>query len=150
MECEFTRQSLIREIPSSVKKVTDTGDHVFLAAPDGACASNAAAAHIFQDPKCGPQLRNKMNNHIVDRWSFYKEKFAFPITRKVGVKGKEVTFTENQRKEFCDYLKTDEAKYIWSDSEDLQAISNMYQIPIDIITIQDDDDTTSKSYWTRC
>ena len=45
-----------------------------------------------------------------------------------------------QEFEFLDYLRTEEASYLWSDSEDLQVMCNLYQMNIKVISIKSDTD----------
>ena len=79
-----------------------------------------------------------MNNHLADRWSFYSKKISFPYHRQVGVNGEFVRFESGEEEQFCQFLRTPEAAYLWSDSEDLQLMANLYQMTIKIITIKDD------------
>ena len=77
-------------------------------------------------------------NIFMARHFDYKYKFKtqcspeYPFERKVGGGGK-VSFTDPQ--ELCRYLsKSEESMYMWTDSEDLAVLSDMYQIKIQIIT----------------
>ena len=71
---------------------------------------------------------------------FYNRKVSFPYVRQVGVNGKVKRFEHGQESEFLDYLRTTEASYLWSDSEDLQVMANLYQMKINVISIKDDSD----------
>ena len=93
---------------------------------DRACAPNARSAHIFQDPKYGPDFRMLMNNHMADRWNFYRKKISFPYQRQVGVNGENVGFESGEEEKFCQFLRTPESAFLWSDSEDLQLMANLY------------------------
>ena len=125
----------------------NAGDLQFCVEPDGACAPNCGAAWIFLDPKYGPSLRKLMNNHMADRFDFYGNKVSFPYVRQVGVKGKVETFEEGEEDRFLQFLRSNEACYLWSDSEDLQIMSNLYQMRIKVISIKsDNDDHTYHTY----
>ena len=78
---------------------------------------------------------------MAGRWDdFYKYKVEFPYVRQEGVKGKVVRFEIGEESEFLKYLRTDKASYLWSDSEDLQVMCNLYQMQIKVITIKSDTD----------
>ena len=80
-----------------------------------------------------------INLHIADRWGYYKNKIVFPYKREVGVKGNWAIFQES--KDFLNFISNDpEAAFLWTDSEDIHAIANLYQIEIKVITISNDDD----------
>ena len=123
-----------RNLPDNVKHLVGYGDLQLMVPPDGACAANAGACHIFHDAKYGPQFRMVMNNHMADRWHFYKNKVNFPYERQVGVSGKFVRFEVSEEEKFCKFLKTKESAFLWSDSEDIQLMANLYQMNIRIIT----------------
>ena len=96
----------VTEIPENVKHLVKEGDLQLLVPPDGACAPNAGAAHLFKDPKYGPKFRMNINNFIVDRWHYYKDKISFPYVRKVGVNGDLVRFEIGEDKKLKQFLKT--------------------------------------------
>ena len=135
------------ELPDNVKNLVDEGDLQFLVPPNGACAPNAGAAHLFQDPKFGPKFRMTMNNFIADRWFFYQQKISFPYVRKIGVKGDFVRFEIGEEQKFRHFLRTKRAAYLWSDSEDLQVMSNLYQMKIMVITTKGEQDAHPTVNW---
>ena len=60
-----------------------------------------------------------------------------PFTRKLG--NQNVIFTDPDKPiEFL--IKSEKAAYMWTDSEDLAVLSDMYQIKIKIITSRGEDD----------
>ena len=95
----------VKELPDNVKHLVGDGDLQLMVPPDGACAANAGACHIFHDAKYGPQFRMVMNNHMADRWHFYKNKVNFPYERQVGVSGKFVRFEVSEEENFANFLK---------------------------------------------
>ena len=137
----------ITEIPDNLKHLVDKGDLQLLIPPDGACAPNAGAAHLFKDPKFGPNFRMLINKFIVDRWDFYKEKIPFPYVRKVGVKGENVRFEIGEEENFQQFLKSKQSAYLWSDSEDLHVMANLYQMRIQVITTKGTQDTHPTVNW---
>ena len=125
----------VMSLPENIRGLVNKGDLMFIIPGDGACAPNSGAAHIFQDPKYGPQFRMLMNNHVADNFSYYRDLISFPYKRKVGVKGDSVNFeTEEQ---FCQFLRTSRSAYLWSDCEDLKVMANLYQMQIKVIKIKD-------------
>ena len=104
-------------MPQNIKHLVTNQSLQFQVNPDGACAANCGAAHIFQDAKEGPRLRMLMNNHMVSLWKqFYSKKISFPYVRQVGVSGKKVRFEEGEEEKFLLFLETEEAAFLWSDS----------------------------------
>ena len=97
------------------------------------------AAHIFEDQGEGVKFRSVINTHIMDRWPFYSNKIGFPYERQVGVAGKVEKFKEPD--EYFKFLKNDpDAALLWSDTEELLAIANLYQIEIRTISTKGPDD----------
>ena len=54
----------VREIEAIISKLVNKGDLEFVTLSDGACATNAGAAHLFRDQKYGPNFRLFFNNYI--------------------------------------------------------------------------------------
>ena len=116
---------------------------------DGACGPNSAAAHLFEDEVFGPKLRKQMNMFFAKH--FYKKyqyktpcSTATPFRRKVG--HKMVEFKDPEK--LIEWLKTsNEAMYMWSDSEDLVVISDMYQMRIKIVTTKGKNDENPIVNW---
>ena len=78
---------------------------------------------------------------MADRWiDLYVNKVSFPYVRQVGVKGDTVTFEVGEENEFLGFLRTKKAALLWTDSEDLQLLANLYQMSIKIITTKGDQD----------
>ena len=137
----------ITEIPENLKALVNEGDLQLVAVSDGACAANSAAGHLFFDPNSGPELRGNMNKHMAEHWYFYKNKVSFPYVRSVGVKGERVLFKEGEEEKFIQFLRTDKARFLWCDCEDLQIIANLYQVKIKVIKTDGDDDLNPIVLW---
>jgi hypothetical protein len=88
-----------------------------------------------------------INNHIADRWHFYSNKVPFPYVRQVGVKGETVTYEVGEEELFLDFLRTKKATLLWADSEELQAISNLNQMMIKVITTKGKMDKNPTVKW---
>ena len=139
----------IKEVPDNCKSLVNEGDLVYVVPGDGACGPNSAAAHLFQDEVFGPKLRGKMNAFFAKH--FYK-KYQYktpcsvetPFRRKVG--SKMVVFDDPEK--LINWLKSsNEAIYMWSDSEDLVIIADMYQMCIKIITSRGENDEKPTVNW---
>lgn len=137
----------IKELPHNIKHLVNEGDLELVVPSDGACAANSGAGHIFQDPSYGPTFRMLINNHIVEKWEFYKHKISFPYTRQVGVKGHYVNFESGEEDKFLRFLETKAAAFLWCDSEDLQVMANIYQMKIKVITTKGHFDKTPTVNW---
>ena len=131
----------VTELPENVKHLVNEGDLQLQVPPDGACGPNAGAAHLFKDPKYGPNFRIQMNNFLADRWHFYKNKIVFPYVRKIGVNGDYVRFEIGEEEKFRQFLRTKRAAFLWTDSEDLHVMANMYQMQIRVITTKGPQDS---------
>ena len=139
----------LKEVPDNCKKFVNEGDLVYVVPGNGACGPNSAAAHLFEDEIFGPNLRKFMNAFFAKH--FYK-KYIFktpcspesPFRRKV--KGNTVQFKNPE--ELIYWLKNSEdAMYMWTDSEDLSVISDMYQMKIKIITSKGINDENPTENW---
>ena len=132
-----------KEIPHNLKHLVDKGSLEFLVKSDGACATNAAAAHIFNDQTRGVELSIIKNKHIDEHWHFYQNKMSFPCSRKVGVglAKKTFTFADGEEDKFLSFLKSEDSAYLWSEYVDLLAMCNLYQMKIKVIKTLGDHDT---------
>ena len=112
-------------------------DVVYKIPGDGLCAINAAAAHMYEDEVFGPSLRMEMNKHILKYSSYYENKGycaseKVPFERKIGG-GQIVKFNSNIS--LFDWLKNSkDSVFMWSDSEDLLVLCNMFQFKICVLT----------------
>ena len=131
----------VTEVPENVKHLVGEGDLQLLVPPDGACGPNSGAAHLFKDPRFGPNFRIQMNNFMADRWHYYQDKISFPYKRKIGVNGDFVRFEIGEEEKFRQFLRTKRAAFLWTDSEDLQVMANMYQMQIKVITTKGPEDS---------
>ena len=137
-------------VPENCKQFVNEDDLLYLVPGDGNCAPNCAAAFLFNDEIYGTQLRRVMNVFFVDHWhKRYKYitqcSEGFPFVRKVGGGG-EIRFTDPEK--LLNYLKhSEEAAFIWSDSEDLSIISDIYQIKIKVITTKGTNDKSPTVNW---
>ena len=126
----------IRPVPTNCKHLVKIGDVVYVVPGDGSCGPSSASAFLFGDEVFGPKLRKRMNRFMAKHW--YKRyqnitqcSSKHPFVRKLGAG--EVEYTDP--KELIEYLMTSEkAAYMWSDSEDMSVISDMYQVTIKVIT----------------
>ena len=129
----------IQPVPENVKHLVKPDDYMLCVNSDGACGFNSTAGHILEDPGQGPKLRRVINRHICDRWEYYQQKYEFPYNRQVGDKGEWVGF-ENS-KELLEFLQNNsKADFLWTDSQELHAVSNLYKVDIRIITTRGPDD----------
>ena len=139
----------LKEVPKNCAHLVGKDYVVYQIPGDGACAPNCGAAFLFEDEVFGHKLRKNMNNFFADH--FY-EKYQYisqcspghPFERQV--KGQIIKFTDPE--DLIKYLKTSEdANYMWSDSEDLAVLSDMYQMRIKIITTKGEKDENPTENW---
>jgi hypothetical protein len=132
----------IKPIPEHCKHLLLDGDVLYVVPGDGCCGPNSAAAFLFQDEVYGPPLRRQMNKFMAKHWhkrySLITQCSAkHPFIRKL--KQTEIKYTDP--KELIKYLdESEEAKFMWTDSEDLAVIADMFQVRIKVITSFGDND----------
>ena len=135
----------IKPVPKNCIHLLKKGDK-----GDGACGPNSASAFLFEDEVFGTKLKQKMNRFMAKHWN---KKYRFktqcskddPFVRKLGGGG-EVSFTDPEK--LIDYLEnSEEAVYMWTDSEDLAVVSDMYQVKIKIITTEGENDKNPTVNW---
>ena len=129
----------IQPVPGNIKHLVKSNDFMLCVRADGACGFNSTAGHILEDPKQGPKLRRVINIHTCDRWQYYQDKYQFPYKRQIGASGEYVVFKDEN--ELLEFLRNDErADFLWTDSQELLAIANLYQVTIKVITTKGLDD----------
>ena len=132
----------IRNIPNNCKHLVEEGDVLYVVPGDGCCGPNCAAALLFGDEVFGPKLRRHMNKFMAKHWNRRYKSITqcspgHPFERKLA--NRVVKFTEP--KKLLEFLKnSEEASYMWTDSEDLAVLADMYQMKIKIITTKGDED----------
>ena len=123
---------------------------LYIVPGDGSCGPSSASAFLFKDEVFGTQLKRKTNKFLARHWeSKYKFKSQCsedsPFVRQVG-RGRKVSFTDPEK--LKKYLnESEEADYMWSDSEDFAVISDMYQVRIKIITSKGPTDENPTVNW---
>ena len=129
----------------NIKHLVKNGSLQYKVASDGNCGFKAGTTHIFKDSQYGIPFRKLINNHIADRfYEYYCNRISFPYTRKIGVKGETITFDVGETENLIKFLRTDKAASMWMEFEDLEAMANLYQIMIKVITINSDNDENPK------
>ena len=117
---------------------------------DGCCGPNCAAAFLFLDEKFGPKLRKRMNLFMAKHWNTRYRYITqcspdHPFVRKH--KDGDVSYDDPVL--LLEFLTSSSKKalYMWSNSEDLAIISDMYQITIKIISTKGREDKNPNVYW---
>ena len=107
--------------------------------PDGLCGVSCGSSHIFAKLSEARNFRRQLNKHIVSHWSYYKNKINFPYERQVGVNGETAVFTEPF--DFQNFLQSPDSDLLWTDTEEILAMCNQYQMTTTIIKIVGDNNT---------
>ena len=131
------------QVPNRKILVTDylrenyPGKIVVNVAADGGCLPRAASVPLFKGDYDWIVISKAINKYIRNNWFLIKtECFVnFPLDCKVGPT-KEVTFQNEV--EYLEFLKTDEAIYIWRDHHDLVALCEILQVKITVIVVKED------------
>ena len=132
----------IKSLSNKISKVDE--DHLpflkgfnlrYRATPDGACVTNSTAVHIFEDEDEGPKLKRIVNNYIADNWdNYFVYKIPLPYTETVGVGEHSKTITKTTKDELLEFLRSEESLLVFSDTQELLAIANIFNIKINIFT----------------
>ena len=122
-----------KELPQKLKKHFPNDHVALLVKPDGTCGISCGAAHLFAQANKGKQFRREINKHMLANWAFYQNKVIFPYERQVGVGGDNVQFSAPI--DFLNFLQTQEADLLWTDSEEIQAICNMYLMSASVVKV---------------
>jgi hypothetical protein len=105
---------------------------------DGSCCLRCVAAHLEQNGEKGPTYSRNLNKHMSHHRGEYRKKMSFP---KIVYKGRgqmKTTFgdTEAEIDRFFDWLGSNEdATFLWRESADMIAISNYYNMEIEVVKI---------------
>ena len=107
----------------------------YRATPDGACVTNSAAIHIFEDEDEGPKLKRLINNYIADNWdNYFVYKIPLPYTETVGVGKHSKTIIKTTKEELLEFLRSEESLLVFTDTQELLAIANIFNIKINVFT----------------
>ena len=113
---------------------------------DGASGANCAALNFHSDEKLGIYVRRNINQHLADFFRFYENGIIFP---QVQTAGKEILPFKN-KEEYLDFLQNDSrSAYLWMEHYDLQALSNIYQVSVHILTTDVKGKKETKARWTH-
>ena len=123
----------LKKVPQQVENLIGEDFLIYPVDGDGACGLRSVAAWLYQDPTLGPYLGRNINTNFVKNWNYWKNFFAFPFTREIGI-GKQITCeSEEQLLDF--FLNSKDGAFMWRDNADFAAIANIYQVKIKIITV---------------
>ena len=113
---------------------------------DGACGATCTAVHCHRDEKLGIYVRRNTNEYIAQFWPFFKDHISFPHTQLVGCE----TVTFENESEYLTFLKKNaKSGLLWMDHGDMQAVANMYQIQIHILTTNIVNLEETNARWTH-
>ena len=130
------------QIPSHLKSVS--ADHLPLlngyrmyceAMGNGACSTNCGSTHMFEDDseEAMTKMKRKINFHMADHYNkVYSNSIGLPYIETVfGEPEKQLCTTPQELKEF---LRSDRALKVYSNMQELQAMSNIFNLPINVFT----------------
>ena len=104
----------------------------FLARPDGACLTHCLAVHAYEDPNEGERVKKCVNNHMADNMDYYQNKIELPYIETIGVGENATVIKKETYEEIKAFLKSEEAMKVYSNTHELVAIANMFNIKINI------------------
>ena len=118
---------------------------------DGCCGPNCASAFLFGDEVFGLKLRRRMNMFMAKHWNRRYQYISqcspdHPFEQKL----KDEVISYEDPDELIKYLtSSEEAAFMWTHTEDLCIIADMYQIQIKVVTskgIKDENPTVTWIY----
>ena len=112
--------------------------------PDGGCLQSSFAVHAFNDQEKGLDVRRDLNQHIVDNFDYYKEKISWPFVEVVGVGDNSETVTATTDDEMIELLKSEKSLLLYSNSHDVAALANFYNITVNIFCY-----SKSSDFWHK-
>ena len=108
---------------------------VYRSQPDGACLDSCAAVHVYEDADEASKLKKRVNHHVADNWdNYYKDKIPLPYTETVGVGKHAHTITKTTDEEMIDFLRSDDALMVYSNSQQILAMANLFNMNVNIFT----------------
>ena len=114
---------------------------------DGACGSSCAGLNFHHDETLGPYVRGNVNEHIVNFFPFYEPFITFPFTQSAGAE--RLPPFEN-KDEYLKFLRTDKrSAWLWMEDHDIQALCNIYQVPVHVLTVGVEGMIEPKARWTH-
>ena len=99
---------------------------------DGACLPRAASIPLFKGKNDWIVISKGINKYIRNNWFLIKNFVNFPLQTRVSAN--DVTF--NNEDEYLEFLKTNNAIYIWRDHHDLVSLCEILQVKITVIGVK--------------
>ena len=133
-----------KSLPKSVERIVGNNYELERVLGDGACGMRSFTKHAFGDASLGPYFGELLNKEIANNFWNYKQLLEWPYDRPVG--GSEaVKFEQNEEDKLLDFLRNHPRNgFVWRGFMDMQALSNKYNMPIQIISITDINDINPK------
>ena len=108
---------------------------LYKAKANGACAQGATAVHIHENEDESEEVKKRINNHIADNWdTYYESIIGLPYVETVGVGETSKTVTKTTKEEMLEFLRGKESLLVYSNTHELQATANLYNINISVFT----------------
>ena len=102
---------------------------------NGACFDNSAAAHIYEDPIQGLNLKRVRQSFIVQNWSYFGLFFPIPFIERVGTGNESYMICCETYEDLAKFLLNEESLFLFSNSSiDIVALATMFHIDVHIFT----------------
>ena len=106
---------------------------LYKAEPNGACLTNCDAMFIYEDENKSVDMKRTINDHIVEHWeNFYKYKISLPYIQTVGIGCNAKQIRCETVSDLNTFLKSDDSLTAFSDSQEVFAIANIFNINVHI------------------
>ena len=101
---------------------------------NGACGTHCGSMHMLEDDSDTSmmKMKSKMNNNIADNMDHYIDMIGFPYSETVlGEPENQVCTT---KEELVNIFRSDRALNVYSNIQELQAMSNIFNMPIEVFS----------------
>ena len=118
---------------------------IYKALANGRCLQNCLAVHGYEEEDEGIEIKKIVNHHIADNWDYYYNKVGLPFKEIAGVGADSKVFKKKTEQEMIDFLRSDskDALAVYSNSHDVLAMANLFNIHIHIFTYKGNEDRWS-------
>ena len=112
---------------------------------NGRCLENSIAVHLFENEDEGVNVKKIVNEHIADNYeNCYADRIPLPYRETIGVGKNSKVIVNNTKEEMISFLRSSESLLAYSNSQELVAASNLFNMNIHVFTY-----SGKEGYWSE-
>ena len=112
---------------------------------NGRCLENSIAVHLFENEDEGINVKKIVNEHIADNYeNCYAERIPLPYRETIGVGINAKEIVKYTKEEMISFLRSSESLLAYSNSQELIAASNLFNMNIHVFTY-----SGKEGYWSE-